>query len=103
MHPFANSRLFTPWKDPGSEVTLYILAHKVVPVQEAFYFVNDGMSADGRWLWFYCAFPPSGSASQGRTLAVVDFEAAVRGLYHTVRGKVDLAIIPARDLIERTT
>lgn len=68
------SDLFTPWTDPESGVTSYILSKKVAPVQEAFYFVNDSMSRDGRYLWFYCAFPPSGTASQGRTLGVVDFE-----------------------------
>jgi hypothetical protein len=41
----------------------------VAPVQQSFYFVNDGMSADGRYLWLYCAFPPS----PRRTLAAVDF------------------------------
>ncbi len=40
-------------------------------MQQGFYFVNDSMSADGRYLWFYCAFPPS----LGRTLGVVDFQA----------------------------
>ena len=68
------SDLFTAHVDPDSGVTSYILSKKVAPVQEAFYFVNDSMSRDGRYLWFYCAFPPSGSASQGRTLGVLDFE-----------------------------
>jgi hypothetical protein len=75
MPDFAHSSLFNPWKDPGADVTIYLLAQKVAPVQEAFYFVNNSMSDDGRYLWFYCAFPPSGSANQGRTLGVVDFEA----------------------------
>ena len=67
------SSLFTPWTDPDSGVTSYILTHKVAPVQEAFYFVNESLTRDGRYLWFYCAFPPSGTAAQGRTLGVVDF------------------------------
>jgi len=75
MPDLANSPLFAPWKNLVSKVTLYLLTQKVAPVQEAFYFVNDGMSQDGRYLWFYCAFPPSGSAAQGRTLGVVDFQA----------------------------
>ena len=75
MFDFASSALFTPWTDPDSEVTVYLLTKKVAPVQEAFYFVNESMSQDGRYLWFYCAYPPSGSAGQGRTLGVVDFEA----------------------------
>lgn len=68
------SKLFTPHTDPDSGVTSYILTEKVAPVQEAFYFVNDSMTRDGRYLWFYCAFPPSGLAVQGRTLALLDFE-----------------------------
>ena len=68
------SDFFTPWADPESGVTSYILTRKVAPVQEAFYFVNNSMTDDGRYLWFYCAFPPSGTANQGRTLGLLDFE-----------------------------
>ena len=64
-----DSRLFTPFTHPESGVTSYVLTRKVAPLQQGFYFVNDSMSADGRYLWFYCAFPPS-----GRTLGVVDFQ-----------------------------
>ena len=74
MYDFANSPLFNPWTDPESGITVYLLTHKAAPVQEAFYFVNESMSQDGRYLWFYCAYPPSGSANQGRTLGVLDFE-----------------------------
>jgi hypothetical protein len=70
----SKSDLFTPWTDPESGVTSYILSKKVAPVQEAFYFVNDSMTRDGRYLWFYCAFPPSGMAVQGRTLGLLDFQ-----------------------------
>lgn len=73
MLALAQSKLFTPWTDPASGVTSYILTQKVAPVQEAFYFVNNSLTRDGRYLWFYCAFPPSGTAAQGRTLGVVDF------------------------------
>ncbi len=66
--------LFTPVTHPQSGATIHLLTRKVAPVQQGFYFVNDSMSADGRYLWFYCAFPPSGSASDGRTLGVVDFQ-----------------------------
>lgn len=72
MIDFKNSKLFTPYTHPVTGVTCYLLTHKVAPVQEAFYFTNENMSADGRYLWFYCAFPPSGSGGQGRTLGVVD-------------------------------
>ena len=74
MIDLAHSKLFTPWKNPETGVTLYLLTHKVAPVQEAFYFSNASLSDDGRYLWFYCAFPPSATAAQGRTLGVVDFE-----------------------------
>jgi hypothetical protein len=74
MIDLTTSKLFSPWTDPETGVTVYVLTHKVAPVQEAFYFVYDGMTADERYLWFYCAFPPSGSATYGRTLGLVDFE-----------------------------
>ena len=66
---FANSPLFTPVTHPDSGVTVHVLTRRVAPVQQGFYFVNDSMSADGRYLWFYCAFPPN----LNRTLAVLDF------------------------------
>lgn len=68
MIPFNDSNLFTPITHPESGVTSYVLTHRVAPVQQGFYFVNDSMSADGRYLWFYCAFPPA----LHRTLAVLD-------------------------------
>jgi hypothetical protein len=74
MFDLEHSKLFTPWAHPTTGVTIYLLTQKVAPVQEAFYFVNASMTRDGRYLWFYCAHPPSGSSGQGRTLGVVDFE-----------------------------
>ncbi|MFW5803113.1 MAG: hypothetical protein ACOCWJ_04270 [Verrucomicrobiota bacterium] len=73
MIDFANRDLFEPVTHPDSGVTVHVLSRKVAPVQEAFYFVNDSMSADARYLWFYCAFPPSGTAHLGRSLGVLDF------------------------------
>lgn len=73
MNP-ETSPLFTPHICSESGVVSYILTERAAPVQEAFYFVNDGSSADGRYLWFCCAHPPSGTAHHGRTLGVVDFE-----------------------------
>ncbi|MAU10393.1 MAG: hypothetical protein CL607_11265 [Anaerolineaceae bacterium] len=64
------SDLFTPWQDPESGVTSYILSKKVAPVQEVFYYVNNSMSADDRYLWFFCAYPPSAS----RTLGLLDMQ-----------------------------
>lgn len=68
MIDFNNSKLFAPVTYPESDVTSYVLTRRIAPVQQGFYFVNDSMSADGRYLWFYCAFPPA----LHRTLAVVD-------------------------------
>ena len=65
----ATSRHFTARRDPESGVLFYVLSTRIAPVQQGFYFVNSGYSDDGRYLWFYCAFPPSLS----RTLAVIDF------------------------------
>jgi hypothetical protein len=73
MIDLRNTQLFTPIVQPESGVTIYVLSRKVAPVQEAFYFSNASMTPDGRCLWFYCAFPPSGTAAQGRTLGLVDF------------------------------
>jgi len=61
-HPY-----FERWVDPGTGVESFILTERVAPVQQAFYFVNPSVSDDGRWLWFYCAFPPAPM----RTLGVV--------------------------------
>jgi len=70
MIDFTNRDLFTLVTHPESGVTIYVLTRKVAPFQQGFYFVNDSMSADGRYLWFHCAFPPS----SGKTLGVVDFQ-----------------------------
>ncbi len=71
MIDLSNHHLFTPFIHPDSGVTFHILTRKVAPVQKGFYFVNDSMSADGRFLWFCCAWPPA----LKKTLAVVDFQA----------------------------
>jgi hypothetical protein len=68
------SPLFTSWCDPVSGVESHLLDHRVAPLQQSFYYVNQSFSDDGRFLWFYCGFPPTGNANQGRTLGVVDFE-----------------------------
>jgi hypothetical protein len=67
------SPLFTPWKDPVSGVTSHVLTRRAAPVQLSFYFVNDSFTADGRYLWLYCVFPPGGEAGGAAgSLAVVD-------------------------------
>lgn len=70
MFELEKSKLFTPIKNDASGITFYLLTHKIAPLQQNFYFVNDGMTRDGRFLWFYCAFPPS----PVKTLGVLDFE-----------------------------
>ena len=64
--------LFAPWTDPASGITSYILNERVAPIQQSFYFTNRSFSDDGRYLWFYCSFPPAGNAETGRTLGVAD-------------------------------
>ncbi|EIP97110.1 hypothetical protein OpiT1DRAFT_01539 [Opitutaceae bacterium TAV1] len=68
------SSLFTPWCDPLSGVESFVLQRRVAPLQQSFYYTTPSFTDDGRYLWFYCGFPPAGNANYGRTLAVVDFE-----------------------------
>ncbi|MFO7870216.1 MAG: hypothetical protein R6V03_02150 [Kiritimatiellia bacterium] len=89
------SSLFTPHTCKESGVISHILTERVAPVQEAFYFVNDGSSRDGRYLWFYCAYPPSGTAHQGRTLGVVNFETeTVRNYPETQFSEASPYVVP---------
>jgi len=67
----AESPLFTEYTDPRFGVPIYLLTRKIAPLQQTFYFVNDPSGADGRYLWFYAAFPPGPTKSLG----VVDLEA----------------------------
>ncbi len=69
-----NSPLFTRWTDPVSGVESYILTQQAAPFQQSFYYTNPSFTRDGRYLWFYCAYPPAGNANQGRSLAVADFQ-----------------------------
>lgn len=73
MTPVENSPLFAPWQDPVTGVTSHLLRERVAPIQQSFYFTNRSFSRDGRYHWFYCAFPPGGDAYQGRSLGVADF------------------------------
>ena len=67
---FEKSKLFTRWTNPSSGIVSYLLTERVAPVQQSFYFTNTSFSSDGRWLWFYCAFPPA----TGQFLGVADLE-----------------------------
>jgi hypothetical protein len=105
---FLDGPLFTAWSDPITGVTSHILtpdAHgtvpehpqRIAPLQQSFYFLSPGITDDGRYLWFYCAFPPSGSDYHGRTLAVAD-------LHHgTVRHFPDTQFLEASPLVDRRT
>ena len=73
VSPIEESPLFTRWKDPVSGVESLILSRRVAPIQQSFYFTHSGFSNDGRYLWFYCSFPPGGDAYYGKQLGVVDF------------------------------
>ena len=64
------SRNFTRRRDPASGAESLILTGRVAACQQSFYFVNDGFSADGRYLWFYCVNPPS----KAYCLGLLDFE-----------------------------
>lgn len=59
MDAWLASGLFEPWRDPSSGFVNYVLRPVLAPEQQCFYYVNDGFSADGRYLWFWCRFPPS--------------------------------------------
>ena len=69
MHTPFTSKHFTTHIDPESRMKYAVLSTRVAPIQQNFYFVNSGFSGDGRYLWFYCAFPPAA----GHSLAVIDF------------------------------
>lgn len=70
--PAEASSLFTAWRDPQTAVISFVLSQRVAPVQSGFYFTNPSLTNDGRYLWFYCLYPPAqGNACQ--TLGVVDF------------------------------
>lgn len=64
------SKHFQPYTDPVSGICIYTLSTRVAPIQQGFYFVNSSWSDDGRYLWFYCAFPP---APAHHSVAVIDF------------------------------
>ncbi|WNR43454.1 hypothetical protein [Paenibacillus roseipurpureus] len=68
-----NSGLFTSWTDPVSGIQSWVLTKQIAPLQSSFYFTNRSWTEDGRFLWLYVAYPPSGSANYGRMLAVIDF------------------------------
>ncbi len=75
------SGLFAPWRDPASGIESWLLSSRVAPVQSSFYFVNPSYTSDGRYLWFYCVFPPGGRNAYGWQLGIVDFERGETRVY----------------------
>ena len=67
------SRLFVKRTDPVSGVSHYVLSERLAAYQQGFYFVNNSMMDDGRYLWFYASYPPVFSGAL-RQLGFIDFE-----------------------------
>jgi hypothetical protein len=104
----SGSGLFTPWRDPFSGVESWVLApemgRRVAPFQQSFYFTNPGFSRNERFLWFYCAFPPSGDHNYGRTLAVADLrEGGIRHFPETQFLDASPAVHPSTGDVYWTT
>ena len=59
MNALENHPFFVKWQDPTSGVVSYILDRRVAPLQKSFYFVNESLSPDKKWLWFEAAHPPA--------------------------------------------
>jgi len=51
-----------------------MLNERIAPFQQSFYFTIESITADGRYLWFYCAFPPGADSYYGRQLGVADLK-----------------------------
>ncbi len=82
MHTPETSRLFTPWRNPANGVESLILTGHLAPVQQSFYYTNPSFTADGRFLWLRCGFPPEGGKHAAQVLGVVDFERDEMRVYH---------------------
>ena len=79
-HPY-----FVRWTDPETGVPSYILAERVAPHQQSFYFTNRSLSADGRYLWFYAAFPPGPQ----KTLGVLSMDSQAPFVRHYPAAQFD--------------
>ena len=66
------SKLFTQKFDSVSGESYYVLNERVAPYQKGFYFINNSMTADGRYLWFVVQYPPLDQSFSH--LAYIDFE-----------------------------
>lgn len=63
------SPLFERHVDTESGLESFVLSSRVAPVQLALYFTQNAWTADGRYLWIACAYPPA-----GKQLAVIDLD-----------------------------
>ncbi len=66
------SKHFTKVIDEKSGVPHYVLTTRLTEYQQGFYFVNNSMTNDGRYLWFY-ATPNPVYTTFDRHLGYVDF------------------------------
>lgn len=66
------SSLFERRTDPESGVGYYVLVAKAAEYQQGFYFVNNSMTLDGRYLWFYATVNPIYDGIY-RNLGYIDF------------------------------
>ena len=66
------SKLFEKRINPSNGVPHYVLTKKVAIFQQGFYFVNNSMTTDGRFLWFYASYPPMHDMDC-RMLGYIDF------------------------------
>ena len=64
-HPY-----FEKYTDPASGVESYILTKRIATVQQHFYFSQGSVTADGKYLWIRCSFPPA----RHQSLAVVSLD-----------------------------
>lgn len=58
MINFESLGLFEEYVDQQSGVKSYILKEKPASCVQSFYFINQSLSSDNRYLWMYCFYPP---------------------------------------------
>ena len=66
------SSLFEKRINPKNGVEYYVLTEKACEYQQGFYFINNSMTNDGRYLWFYATVNPVYDGV-GKFLGYVDF------------------------------
>ena len=68
------SKHFKRVVDPVTGVPHYVLTTKLAKHQQSLYFVNNPMSRDGRYLWFWSVINPIYPDGEGKLLSFIDFE-----------------------------